>query len=88
MAVFPSLPFFLETSSLTTFYWMSVVSAGCFVGMHVQKRIRNKTSKLKFRCLLFPAFCVVFSDQLFVLWLLSFAFRAAASCTFRALGTL
>lgn len=65
MAVSPSLPFLIETSSLTTFYWMSVVSASCFVVVHMRKsRVRNRTSKLKCRCLLFlcflSSFCVAF----------------------------
>lgn len=53
--VSPLLCFFsLETSSPTTFYWTSMVSASCFVVVHKHKSgVRNRTPKLTMGCLPF-----------------------------------
>lgn len=44
MAVFPVL-FFSEISSPTTFYWMSTVSARCFVVMHKYKSSQRQETQ-------------------------------------------
>lgn len=95
IAVSPSLPFFLETSSLTTFCWMNTVSARCFVVVPTGKgRVRNRMSSPKFRCLPLAWSRAGSSPQLrsdqdrpFRLRLLSSAFGAAAPCPLGARGT-
>lgn len=50
MALSPSLLFFSEISSLTTFYWMSTVSARCLAVLHVSKSSGDRRHRLQSWC--------------------------------------